>query len=404
MHLPDLEPPDAVPLCAVRNRLHEVQGHRILVRVDLNVPTGSNHEVLCDYRFRRIVGLIDILVKLHCVVILISHCGRPHGRPDPECSLEPFVAPLQRLLARKIHFLPDCVGPEVEHAIHKAPSGSVFLLENLRFHPGEVAADPEFAKQLARLADCYINDSFSVSHRAHASTVVLPHLLPAYASPSFVHEYQMALNLVRAIQPPMVVISGGRKLDKLLIYKQLMHRIDSLLLGSGFSDTYAEHPEVLGDPATVAHRIITPPDLVVARPGALHVVEWDALTKGTTPVDIGPRAVELYCSKIESAGTLLFNGAPGILDPDHPLSSHKALLHAFISAHSLKVVFGGTGCSLFMRSGLARQVHYIFPGGGALLSFLNNQSNPAIPLLSRNGWSALSRTASSHQSGKEGPS
>lgn len=397
-----LERRPVVNLCAVRDRLHEVQGKRVLVRVDLNVPTGPNHQVLCDYRFRRIVGLVAILVRLRCRVILISHYGRPDGRRDPACSLSPFVAPLQRLLAHKVIFVPNCVGPEVERCVNNSPPGTVLLLENVRFHSGEISADPVFAQQLAQLADCYINDAFSVSHRYHASTVAIPQLLPSYASPSFVHEYHLALNLLRLIKPPVVVISGGRKLDKLLIYKQLMPKIDRLLLGSGFVDILAENPDVLGSADTVGHKIVRPPDLQVRNAaGEPTAVTWNNLAPGVVPIDIGPRAIELYTHHIRTANTLFFNGNPGILEPGHPSASYTPLLEAFMGSKGLKVVFGGTGCSLFMRSGLARRVNYVFPGGGALLCFLNDQSNPAIGLLSRNAWTELTQAAPSRQPGME---
>lgn len=387
-----------IPLQAIRERWQEVWGLRVLLRVDLNVPTGPDHEVLCDYRLRRIVGLVELLARIGCRISIISHFDRPRGRYRPEMSLSPFIGPLSRMLRSEVTFLPDCIGPDVEAAVNSSPPGSVFLLENLRFHRGEEEASPEFAAQLARLGDVFINDAFSVSHRAHASTVLLPQLLPAFAGPAFVHEYARALDLVNLIRPPLVVISGGRKLEKLLIYRQLMPRIDSLLLGSGFAGVFSRHPNLLGSGASVQERIVKPLDLLTKdSDGSLRLIGWEETRPGLPALDIGPRTVELYAEKIRTAGTLLFNGSPGALKSTQAGASHPALLDAFMSSGALKAVFGGTACSLFIRSGLARNVNFIFPGGGALLSFINDQSNPAIPLLAKPGWSALASAAPSRQ-------
>lgn len=388
----------ASALNALDGRWHEVQGQRVLLRLDLNVPVGPDHEILCDYRIRRVVGLIWRLSRLGCRVIITSHFGRPEGKPDPEMSLHRFCRPLARLLDPPITFLPDCIGPQVEAAINGSPPGAVFLLENLRFHPGEEAADLDFALEFTRFADLFVNDAFSVSHRYHASTVLLPQLLPAYAGPAFVHEYRRAVDLAQVIRPPLVVMSGGLKLDKLAVYKDLMPRVDRLLLGSGFAGAYSQAPHVLGDPTVTTARVVRPPDLQTLLPnGGLRLMRWEDLTPQTRAIDLGPEAIELYAEEIRMARTALFNGSPGALPPEHPLSSHLRLLSAFINSNGTTVVVGGTGCSLFIRENLARQVDYIFPGGGAILAFLNGQANPAIPVLFKEARAALAGAAVAYQ-------
>ncbi|HEY3363647.1 MAG TPA: phosphoglycerate kinase [Symbiobacteriaceae bacterium] len=389
---------DPVPLHTLRDRWDEVKGLRVFLRVDLNLPTGPDHQILCDYRIRRVVGLVGVLSRMGCRVIVASHYGRPLGRPDPNLSLATFLDAFARQLEPQVTFLPDCVGPEVRKAIDGSVPGSVFLLENLRFHPGEDAADPEFAAQLAKLADVYVNDAFSVSHRYHASTVLLPHLLPAYAGPAFANEYLRAVTLLQTIRPPVVMISGGLKLDKLAVYADLMSRVDHLLLGSGFASTLRGRPELLT--GEFASRTVLPVDLLVKSPdGGLNEVSWGDLKPDSAAIDIGPKTVALFREKIRHAGTLLFNGSLGALPFTDPYSSHHLIVDSFVAARGIKVVCGGTGVSLFINSSEARKVNYIFPGGGAILAFLNDQSNPAIPLLVKSNWSAAYRVAPSKQIG-----
>ncbi len=388
--------PDPVPLQTIKERWQEIRGQRVLLRVDLNVPLDPSGKMLCDYRLRRVVGLLWILTRLGCRVVMISHLGRPEGRRDPSRSLRPFVDRFAQLLEPRITFLPDCVGPAVEQAINQSKPGSVFLLENLRFHPGEESADWAFGRALARLGDCFINDAFSVSHRPHASVVVLPKLLPAYAGPSFVDEFLRVQHLAENIQPPLVVLSGGVKLDKLAIYRDLMPRVKSLLLGSGFVASFRRTPEVLGNPDEVLQRVVVPPDVLVeTSSGGLEVVPTDRLEPGMHAADMGPASCDLFCEQIRNAGTLVFNGSLGALPYNHPHSSQPRILKEFIASPAIKVVCGGTACSLFLRRGLARHINYLFPGGGATLAFLQNQSNPAISYLAKSDWAAVLRAAPS---------
>lgn len=367
--------PHSLPLRRVDEHWDRVAGRRVLVRVDLNLPLGPDHAILCDYRLRRIVGFVRRLKTFGCRVTLLSHLGQPDGRPDPELSLARFAQPLQQLLDHPVRFLQG-VSKTDQQLVQMAPPGSVFLMENLRFHPGEQSASPAFARSLANMGDVFVNDAFSVSHRPHASVVLLPELMESYAGPSFLDEYRRAAELVQYLRPPVVILSGGRKLDKLEVYRRFMPRVDALLLGSGFVEPLREAKSL--NPLTQA-RIVMPPDVVTeAQDGRLEVAAVAGLPERARIIDLGPDAVALYTQRIRSAGTVIVNGSVSALPPDHPLSGMTPLMRAVVQSRALKVVCGGTGCSLFIRAGYATRVDYIFPGGGALLTFLESQSNPGL--------------------------
>lgn len=367
------------PLRTLDSHWGEVAGKRVLLRVDLNVPLGPEGETLCDYRIRRIAGLVRRLRGSGSKVMICSHLGRPAG-PDPQLSLIRFLPMLQRLLGCSVRFLPNCVGNDIASIIEQAGAGTVFLLENLRFHSGEAGNDATFARALAALADLVVNDAFAVSHRSHASVVGLPRLLPSFAGPGFADEYRRAVSLVTEIRPPVVVLSGGIKLDKLLVYRRLLPQVDALLLGSGFAAALRSGDAELQDPL-VAARLVGPVDVVVDGGGHLAVQPVSQVAPGARIVDLGPAAADCYLGHIHRAGTVVFNGSLGLLPLDHPLSQTRRILWEVAGSRAVKVACGGTGCSLFIHEGLAHRVDYIFPGGGAILSFLNGQTNPAIPVL-----------------------
>lgn len=382
-----------IPLAA--DNWAALAGKRVLLRVDLNVPLSPAGDTLCDYRIRRMSGLIRRLSREGCKTMLISHLGQPKG-PDPEFTLARFQPLLQRLVGCPVRFLPTCIGQTVEQLVHSAPSGSLFLFENLRFHAGETNADFWFGQSLARLGEVFINDAFSVSHRSHASVVVLPTLLPSYAGPAFYDEYLRALDLTKRIRPPVVVISGGRKLDKLTAYRRLLPMVDTILLGSGFAGALRQNHHLAGEPE-FRRRLVFPPDLVVQRSsGRFGVVTAAELSDGDEPVDIGPRAAQLYLDHIRQAGTVVFNGSLGILPIEHALSRTRQVLYAVAGAPGIKVVCGGTGCSLFIHEGLAGQMDYVFPGGGALLTFLTDGINPGVRFLSEAVRPAMAEAAMAH--------
>lgn len=364
-------------IAALEDHMGSMQGKRVLLRADINVPLTAESSMLCDYRLRRVAGVVRRLLRMNCRVAVMSHLGQPGGRPTPSLSLQPFVEPFAQRVGYPVQFASSCVGAEARKAV-EANANRVVLLENLRFHLGEEGASWEFAGQLAQVGDVYVNDAFAVSHRPHASVILLPHLMPAYAGPAFLDEYRRAIHLAEHIRHPVVAISGGRKLDKLAAYQRLLPLFDRLLLGSGFA---AEHKST----ALLGARfdcVIFPTDVVARGPeGSLRVARTTEVQSNETIIDLGPETANYYCAVAKEAGTILFNGSLGVLPLDHPLSSTRKLINAIVGSSAIKVACGGTGAALFLQEGVGPQIDYMFPGGGATLHFLDGQSNPAVTAL-----------------------
>lgn len=369
-------------LASLEDHLEELRGKRVLLRVDINVPLTAENRMLCDYRLRRMAGVVRRLLRIGCSVIVMSHLGQPGGKRSPFLSLKPFVEPFAQQVGYPVQFCPSYLGPEAPREMDREATVRVRLLENLRFHPGEEQPAWEFASQLARLGDVYVNDAFAVSHRPHASVILLPRLLPAYAGPAFLDEYRRVQRLLEVLRPPVVGISGGRKLDKLVAYERLLPMFDRLLLGSGFAGE-ASCSALLGEHFD---RVVFPLD-VIARTatGNLRVVRADKLHPGETIVDLGPETAHYYCAVAREAGTILVNGSLGLLPLDHPLSPTRQLLREVVTSSAIKVVCGGTGCALFLHEGYGQQIDYLFPGGGATLNFLDGRTNAALEALQKPG-------------------
>jgi phosphoglycerate kinase len=365
-------------VAALEDHLRAVQGRRVLLRADINVPLTQEDSMLCDYRLRRVAGVVRRLLRMRCSVVVMSHLGQPGGKVDESLSLRPFVEPFAQRVGYPVQFAASCIGPEPKELLKSPYPNQVILLENLRFHAGEEQASWDFAAEVAKLGDIYVNDAFAVSHRPHASVILMPHLLPAYAGPAFLDEYRRATQLLQQIRHPVVGISGGRKLDKLAAYQRLLPLFDRLLLGSGFA-MEQRSVSLLGDHFD---RVIFPVDAVVKRSdGTLRTAKINEVEPGEAAIDLGPETVQYYCAVAREAGTILFNGSLGLLPADHPLSPTREIMSAVVRSSAIKVVCGGTGCALFLREGYGQQIDYLFPGGGATLTFLDGQSNPALAAL-----------------------
>lgn len=381
----------------------EVEGRRVLVRVDFNVPTEDGR-IADDRRIREALPTIRDLVRRRAKVVLASHFGRPKGRVDEALRLTPISQRLGELLGRPVPLLPDSVGLAVEAAVARLSPGEVVLLENLRFHAEEEANDPAFAASLARLADLYVNDAFGTAHRAHASTAGVAAHLPAVAGLLMEKELRHLGQALEAPRRPFVAILGGKKVsDKIGVIRHLLTRADALLIGGGMAYTFlrAQGREIgaslcetdrlglaseLLESASrrgVAFRL--PADVIVAtapEAGADHkVVDAGAIPAGWMGVDIGPRTAAQFAEVIAPAGTVLWNGPMGIFEIPAFAGGTRAVAEAMARSKAVTVVGGGDSAAAVEELGLADRMTHISTGGGASLEFLEGRELPGIAVL-----------------------
>jgi phosphoglycerate kinase len=387
-----------MPLLKKTVRDIDVAGKRVLVRCDFNVPL-ENGKITDDRRITEALPTINYLLEQGAIVILASHLGRPKG-PSPEFSLKPIAQRLSELLGKPVPLLPDCVGPAVQAAVEKAKPGDVLLLENVRFHPEEEANDPGFAKQLASLADVYVNDAFGTAHRAHASTEGVAHFLPGVAGFLIEKEIQF-LAAVDDPKHPFVAIMGGSKVkDKITLIENLLPRLDRLLIGGGMVFTFfkAQGKEIgksLLDAENVdfakqlldrnGDRILLPVDVIVTpelNPDAgCHDVDADHIPADQIGADIGPKSSESFSNVIAKAGTILWNGPMGVFEMDAFASGTRAVAEAMAKSGAVTIVGGGDTAAAVDKFGFADQMTHVSTGGGASLEFLEGKELPGIAAL-----------------------
>lgn len=382
-----------------------LKGKRVLVRVDFNVPlkedASGNLVVADDTRIREALPTLRAIIQKGGKVILMSHLGRPKGQPDPKYSLAPVARRLEELLGARVRFVSNIVGEAVRQAIHSMPEGGVLLLENTRFHPGETKNDPELARQLAELADVYINDAFGSAHRAHASTEGVAHYVkPAAMGYLMQREVAYLSRLLDNPEHPFVAILGGAKVsDKIGVIQNLLPRVDRLLIGGAMSYTFLkalghqvgasrveddrlEEARALYEQA--AGKILLPIDHVVApefsNEAPAQVVAGD-IPEGLMGLDIGPQTVARYREEIRNARTVVWNGPMGVFEMPNFAKGTFAIAEALAKATeqgALTVVGGGDSVAAITQAGYADRVSHVSTGGGAMLEFLEGKALPGL--------------------------
>jgi len=380
-----------------------VDGRRVLVRVDFNVPLEDGR-ITDDLRIRAALPTIRYLLERGARVILCSHLGRPRGRPDPALRLAPVAQRLGELLGQPVHTVEAVVGPEVEAAVARLRPGEVLLLENLRFHPGEEANDEAFARQLAALADLYVNDAFGAAHRAHASTVGVARYLPAVAGLLMEKELAYLGRVLDDPVRPFVAILGGKKVsDKIPVIRHLLTRADALLLGGAMTYTFLkarglEVGKSLWEPEMVPLarelmeeaqrrevRLELPGDVVVAPaadPGVPHqVVPVEAIPPDQMGLDIGPRTRERFAAVVERAGTVVWNGPMGVFEVPPFDAGTRVVAEAMARSQAITVVGGGDSAAAVRRLGVEERMTHVSTGGGAALEFLEGRVLPGVAAL-----------------------
>jgi phosphoglycerate kinase len=384
----------------------EISGKRLFIRVDFNVPLDKETgKVKDDARIRAAVPTIRHAIGKGAKVILASHLGRPDGRLVPELSLEPAGARLSQLLGKDVTFAHDCTGDGVRKLVSQMKEGQVVLLENLRFHAEEEANDDAFSRQLASLADVYVDDAFGTVHRAHASTVgMVRHVAEKGAGFLVASELKHLLPLLKGAARPYLAILGGAKVsDKIKVIDQLMGKLDALLIGGAMAYTFLSArgvpvgaSRVEKDKLEVARRILEkaeknhvevllPVDHVVARdPMGPPGEAAGPIPEGMLGLDIGPKTREQYRQRIASAQTAFWNGPMGMFEVPEFAEGTRAVAEALAEATrrgARTVVGGGDSAAAIAEMGLADKVTHVSTGGGASLEFLEGRDLPGVKVL-----------------------
>ena len=386
----------------------DLTGKRVLVRVDLNVPMKDG-AISDDTRLRAAVPTISELSDRGAIVLLLSHFGRPKGQNRPDMSTSLLVRPLSELLGRPVRFIEDCVGPNAERAIETMRPGSIGILENTRFHAGEEKNDPELARGMAALGDYYVNDAFSVAHRAHASTEGIAHLLPSFAGRAMEAELKALERALGNPKRPLAAVVGGAKVStKLAVLGHLVEKVDHLIIGGGMANTFlaargvdvgrslAEHElgqtalEIL-DAADRANRTVhLPYDVVVAKafeanPPSLRTCNVHEVAPDEMILDVGPAAVEALADALKTCHTLVWNGPLGAFETP-PFDAATVALARTAAALTqsgglVSVAGGGDTVAALNHAGVADDFTFVSTAGGAFLEWMEGKDLPGVEAL-----------------------
>jgi phosphoglycerate kinase len=378
----------------------ELRGVRVLVREDLNVPLEGG-VITDDTRIRAALPTLRDLSGRRARVVVMSHLGRPRGRRVPELSLRPIAERLSELLGRPVGFAEDCVGEPAGLAVEAMLEGDVVLLENVRFHAGDEANDPELARDLAMLGEVYVNDAFGSSHRAHASVVGVAQHLPAYAGLLMLAELDALHRALDRPARPLVAIVGGAKVSsKVGVLRFLLSRVDALLIGGAMANTFfkANGAEIGSsfveddalDTAREVERegggkLVLPVDAVCARARAAGqdtvVRRVDAVEPGWMILDVGPDTVERFRERLRGAGTVVWNGPMGVFELPEFAAGTLAVGEAVAESGAYSLVGGGDTAAAMEALGLAGRFSHVSTGGGATLEYMEGRQLPGVAVL-----------------------
>lgn len=386
----------------------DVAGKTVLVRVDFNVPIEQGVEIIAQYdqRLRATLPTIDYLLERDCKVVLCSHLGRPRAKVDEALRLFPVGDRLSVLLGRPVTSLSDCIGPEVASKVAAMESGQVYLLENLRFHEGEENNDDAFSKELAALADCFVMDAFAVAHRAHASTVGLPRMLPSAMGLLMQREVESLGLALTSPERPLAALMGGAKVsDKILVLENLLGNLDRLYIGGGMAVTFLAAlgkpvgaSPVEADRLDFAREVIdrakrgtielhVPTDIVAASEFEPHPVESqtfpvDGVPDGWYIMDVGNATAQSFARGLADCKTIIWNGPMGVFEMERFSAGTRTVANAIAGLPNVTTVVGGGSTAEAVEAlGLETSMTHVSTGGGASLEFLEGRELPGIAAL-----------------------
>jgi len=391
----------------------DVSRKRALVRVDFNVPTDkSTGEITDDTRIRASLPTINYLIDHDARVILLSHLGRPNGKVNDKLRLRPMAERLQQLLGKPVQYVAETIGPNAVEAVNRLEPGSVLLLENVRFYPGEEANDPEFAGQLASLADVFVNDAFGTAHRAHASAEGVAHRLPAVAGLLMERELDFLGRATTNPEHPYVAIIGGAKVsDKIGVLQQLLNSVDKMIIGGGMANTFliakgfsmgsslveedqvAKATEIIQTAGDRGVELLLPVDVAVADNFAAdatrQVVDLSpdiqelrpAIPDGEMALDIGPATVANFTEALRGGKTIVWNGPMGVFEFPNFAVGTTMIADAVAGSGAVTIIGGGETVAAVEQAGVADRITHISTGGGASLEFLEGKELPGVAAL-----------------------
>lgn len=387
---------------------NEIEKKRVLVRVDFNVPLNEKLNVKDDTRIRASLDTIKYLLSNNCIVILMSHLGRPKGHVEEKLRMDPVALSLENILQRRVIKLDDCIGEDVQKIIFKLNPGEIVLLENLRFHQGEEDNDPVFSQQLASLADIYVDDAFGAAHRAHASTAGIASYLPAYAGFLMAQEIKSLNRLMFHSDRPFISIIGGAKVSsKIEILDRLTEISDGVLIGGGMAYTFiaAQGFEIgksiyeegqikfckeLMEKAKIMEKIfLIPEDVNIAfeftQDSDSFNVSKEKIEKNMIGMDIGNRTIESFKKVISNSKKIFWNGPLGVFEMDKFAKGTNEIARQIASLHGkvFSVVGGGDSIAAINKLGLINKFSHISTGGGASLEYVAGRNLPGIEVLKK---------------------
>ncbi len=382
----------------------DVAGKKVLVRCDFNVPFDAEGKITDPKRINEALKTIKYLISHHAKVILCSHLGRPKGEFNMKYSLAPVAAYLSEALGHEVKMAKDVIGESAKSIAASLKDGEVELIENVRFHKEEEKNDPEFAKQLASLAEIYVNDAFGTAHRAHASTAGVADYLPAVCGYLIQKEISIMGGALSNPKRPFVAILGGAKVsDKIGVINNLLEKVDTLIIGGGMAYTFmnalgysigtsiceSDKVELAKDMMAKAKeksvKFLIPVDNVIAteyKADAEHkIVDSDQIPDGWMGLDIGPKTSVLFADAIKGSGTVVWNGPMGVSEWDNFAAGTIAVAKAVADSGSISIIGGGDSAAAVEKLGFAEKMTHISTGGGASLEFLEGLELPGIACL-----------------------
>jgi phosphoglycerate kinase len=383
----------------------DVEGKRVLLRVDFNVPLNRDTGTISDdTRIRASLPTIKYLIDHKAKVIICSHLGRPEGKVVENLRMMPIARRLSQLIGLPVNAASDCIGPEVEGRAMALKEGDILVLENLRFHIEEEENEAGFAQKLARLADVYVNDAFGTAHRAHASTVGVAKYLPPVAGFLMDKELRVMEKLLHNPERPSACLIGGAKVsDKIELLQNMLKKVDALLVGGGMAATFLKaegyeigHSLVEDDKLDLARKLMVeakewkvpfllPVDAVVAQEikagASTRVVPTTNIPAGSHIVDIGPKSIVLFHNELRKCRTIIWNGPMGIYEMPQFAQGTRAIASFLSTLDATTIIGGGSSAEVVEEMGLADRMTHVSTGGGASLRFLEGATLPGVEVL-----------------------